>query len=114
MFRNKVSTIPIIILIIGFGGLTIMSCTASSQEALKKRNPPPVQDVDRTGSTSPPQPLASESALNKKADLLEKIGEGQPLQPANNPTAVKTADIPNKNDDLTKSSGPTGIPPPII
>ncbi len=90
MFRNKISTIPIILIIIGFGGLTLMSCAASSQEALKKRTPRPFRMWLVRSLRCRRSLWRSESALNKKTDLLEKGGEERPLHPENDPPAVNT------------------------
>ena len=114
MFRNKISMIPIILTIIGFGGLTLMSCVASSNEALKKRTPPPVQEEARTESPLPPQPLANGSTLNKKTNLLEKGGMERSPHPVNDPPIENTTDIPKNQDEMIKSLRPAGTPPPIL
>ncbi len=116
MFRNKISTIPMIIIIVCFGSLTLLSCAAFNQDALKKRTPPPVQNVARTESPSPSpsQPPVSESALHNKIDLSEKGGSVRPLSPENDPPPVNPADSLIRNDGLIKSPGPAGAPPPIL
>jgi len=112
MFRNKISTIPMIIIIVYFGSLTLSSCAAFNQDALKKRTPPPVQNVART--ESPSQPPVSESDLHNKIDLSEKEGTIRPLSPENDPPPVNPADSLISNDGLIKSPGPAGAPPPIL
>jgi len=112
MFQNKISTIPMIIIIVCFGSLILSSCAAFNQDALKKRTPPPVQNVART--ESPSQPPVSESALHNKIDLSEKGGTVRPLSPENDPPPVNPADSLIRNDGLIKSPGPAGAPPPIL
>jgi membrane-bound lytic murein transglycosylase D len=112
MFRNKISTIPIILFIVGWGGLTLSSCAVSKQEAFKNNPPSSVRNVTR--ESPPPQPLPAESVLNRKADLPDKGGVGQPLQPANDPAVMTTVDIPKNNDASKKSTGPIGAPSPIL
>ena len=114
MFRNKISTIPMIIIIVCFGSLTLSSCTAFNEDALKKRTPSPVQNVVRTESPSPSQPPVSESALHNKIDLSEKGGTVRPLSPENDPPPVNPADSLKRNDGLIKSPGPAGAPPQIL
>ena len=116
MFRNKISTIPMIIIIVCFGSLTLSSCAAFNQDALKKRTPPPVQNVARTESPppSPSQPPVSESALHNKIDLSEKGGTVRHLPPENDPPPANPADSLKRNDGLIKSPGPAGAPPPIL
>ena len=116
MFRNKISTIPMIIIIVCFGSLTLSSCATFNQDALKKQTPPPVQNVARaeSPSSSPSQPPVSESALHNKIDLSEKGGTVRPLSPENDPPPVNPADSLKGNDGLIKSPGPAGGPPPIL
>jgi membrane-bound lytic murein transglycosylase D len=114
MFRNKISTIPMIIIIVCFGSLTLSSCTAFNQDALKKQTPPPVQNAARTESPSPSQPPVSESALHNQLNLSEKGGTVRPLSPANDPPPVNPADSLKRNDGLIKSPGPAGVPPAIL
>jgi membrane-bound lytic murein transglycosylase D len=121
MFRIKVSMIPIILTIICFGGLTLMSCAASSHEALKKQPPPTVQETARAESPLPPQPLANPSDLNKKTDLPEKVGvERSPLPvsvtvpvPVKDPPIENLTDIAKNRDEMIKSLRPAGTPQPI-
>jgi membrane-bound lytic murein transglycosylase D len=114
MCRNKISTIPIIITIVCLGSLTLSSCTAFNQDVLKKRTPPPVQNVVRTESTSPSQPLVSESVLPNKIDLSEKGGTVRPLSPGNDPPPVNPDDSLKRNDGLIKAPGPAEVSPPIL
>jgi len=114
MFRNKISTIPMIIITVSFGSLTLSSCAAFNEDALKKRTPPPVQNVARTESPSPLLPPVSESALHHKIDLPEKGGTVRPLSPENDPPPVNLVDSLKGNDGLIKSSGSVGTPPPIL
>lgn len=112
MFRNKISTIPIILFVIGWGGFTLSSCAVSKQETVKNNPRSSVQEVIR--DTTPPQPLLSESVPNRKADLSDQGGVGQPVQPSNDPAVVTIVDIPINNDKLIKATGSTGAPSPII
>ena len=112
MFQNKISTIPIILFVVGWGGLTLSSCAVSKQEAFKNNPPSSVQDVTR--ESPPPQPLLGESILNRKADLPDKGGVGQPLQPANDLAVMTITDIPKNDDESKKSAGPIGASSPIL
>ena len=108
------STIPIIIIIIYFGSLTLSSCAEFNQDALKKQTQLPVQNVARTESPLPSQPSVSESAFHNKIDLSEKGETVQPLSPENDPPPVNPADSLMRNDGLIKSPNQAGTPPPII
>jgi membrane-bound lytic murein transglycosylase D len=114
MFRNKISTIPIVLIIFCLGGLTLPSCAAFDQDALNKRTPPPVQNVARTESPSPSQSPVSESALHNKIDLSAKGGTVRPLSQENDPPPINPVDSLKRNDGLIKSPGPAGASPPII
>jgi membrane-bound lytic murein transglycosylase D len=113
MFRNKISTIPIVFFVVGLGVLALSSCAVSKQEAITNNPHSSVQDVHR--ESPPPQPLLGESGLNRNADLPGKRGVGQPLQPVSDSAAsVTTADLPKNNNESKNSAGPFGAPSPIL
>jgi len=111
MFRNKISMIPIILIMICLSGLTLMSCVASSHEALNILPPPTIQESAGTESPLPPQPLGKESALNQKTNLLEKGGVEGSSHPVNDLPIKNATDIPKNNSEMIKSVLPAGTPP---
>ncbi|MDP2838811.1 MAG: hypothetical protein Q8O11_02040, partial [Syntrophales bacterium] len=114
MFRNEISTIPIILIIFCLGGLTISSCSVSNPEVLKKRTDLSVQELVRPEESPLSQPpVAIEPLLNQKTDPQAKGVSEQP-QPANMSPAPNSADIPRKSDGITKSAGAVDPPGPII
>jgi membrane-bound lytic murein transglycosylase D len=112
MFRNIISTIPKIFFLIGWVSLTLSSCAVSNQEALKSNLPTSVKEATR--ESPPSRPLLSASDLNRKVDLPDKGGVGQPPQPVNDPSVFTTTDISKNNDESVKSTGPIGAPLPIL
>jgi len=114
MFRNEISTIPIVLIIFCLGGLTISSCSVSNPEVLKKRTDLSVQELARPEESPLSQPpVAIEPLLNQKTDPQAKGVSEQP-QPANLSPAPNSADIPGKSDGITKSTGAVDAPSPII
>lgn len=115
MFRNEISTIPIVLIIFCLGGLTISSCSVSNPEVLKKRTDLSVQELARPEESPLSQPpVAIEPLLNQKTDPQAKVVVEQPLQPANLSPAPNSADIPRKSDGITKSAGAVDAAGPII
>jgi membrane-bound lytic murein transglycosylase D len=114
MFRNEISTIPIVLIIFCLGGLTISSCSVSNQEVLKKRTDLSVREMARAEESPLPQhPVAIGPLPNQKTDPQAKGMVEQP-QPANLSPAPNSADIPRKGDGITKSAGAVDAPSPII
>ena len=115
MFRNEISTIPIVLIIFCLGGLTISSCSVSNPEVLKKRTDLSVQEMARAEESPLSQPpVAIEPLLNQKTDPKAKVVVKQPLQPANLSPTPNSSDIPGKSDGITKSTGAVNAPSPII
>jgi membrane-bound lytic murein transglycosylase D len=114
MCRNKISTIPVIIIIVCLGGLTLSSCAAFNQDALKKQTPPPVENVARTEVQSQSQPPASELALHNKIDPSENGGTVPTPSLKKAPQPVNPDDSLKRNDGLIKSLGPADVSPPIL
>jgi membrane-bound lytic murein transglycosylase D len=114
MFRNEISTIPIVLIIFCLGGLTISSCSVSNPEVLKKRTDLSVRDMARAEESPLPQhPVAIGPLPNQKTDPQAKGVVEQP-QPENLSPAPNSPDIPKKSDGITKSDGAVDPPSPII
>jgi membrane-bound lytic murein transglycosylase D len=114
MFRNEISTIPMVLIIFCVGGLTISSCAVSNQEAIKTRTDLSVQEMVRAEQAPLTQhPVAIEPLPNQKTDPQAKSVVEQP-QPVNLSPAPISADIPRKSDESTKSAGAVNAPAPII
>jgi membrane-bound lytic murein transglycosylase D len=116
MLWNKISMVPMIIIIACLGNLTLSSCAAFNQEALKKQTPPSVQNVAHREipPPSPMQPPVSEPTVHNQIDLPENGGTVPPLSPENDTPPVNPADSLKKNDELIKSPDPAEVPPPIL
>lgn len=115
MFRNEISTIPIVLIIFCLGGLTISSCSVSNPEVLKKRTDLSVQELARPEESPLSQPpVAIEPLLNQKTDPQAKVVVEQPLQPANLSPTPNSTDIPRKSDGIAKSAGAVDAAGPII
>ena len=116
MFSNKISTIPIVLIILCLGGLTISSCSVSTREVLSKSQTDlAVQEMARAKESPLSQPpVANESPLNQATDPQAKGAVEQPPQPANLSPAANPPDIPTKKNGLTKSAGAVDTPGPII
>ena len=114
MFRNEISTIPLVLIIFCLGGLTISSCAVSNQEVSQKRTDLSVQQMARTEESSLSQhPAATGPLTDQKTEPRSKIAE-QPLRPANLSTVANSADIKKGNSGITKSAGPVAASGPII
>jgi membrane-bound lytic murein transglycosylase D len=113
MLRSKISMTPIILTVIGIGGLTMMSCVASSHETSMKRPLPTIQEAARTESPLPPQTLVSESSLNKRNDLQEKGVVERPQYPVKDPSIEKATDIPENRQEMIQPLHPAGSFPLI-
>jgi membrane-bound lytic murein transglycosylase D len=115
MFRNEISTIPIVLIIICLGGLTISSCSVSNQEVMKKRTDLSVQEMARVEESPLSQhPVAIGPLPNQMTDPQAKGVVEQPLQPANLSPATNSTDIPGKKDGSAKSAGAVDVLSPII
>src|SRR5450759_626523 len=114
MFRNEISTIPIVLIILCLGGLTISSCSVSNPEVIKQRTDLSVQEIARAEEPPLPQhPVAIGPLPNQKTDSQAKGVVEQP-QPAALSPAPNSPDIPKKSDGITKSAGAMDPPGPII
>jgi len=116
MFSNKISTIPIVLIILFLGGLTISSCSVSKREVLKTRTDLSVQEMARAEESPLSQPpVAIGPPLNQTNDPQTKGVIEQPPPTTNLSPAPNSPDIPKKSDGLTKSAGAVDAPPaPII
>ena len=114
MFRNEISTIPIVLIILCLSGLTISSCSVSNPEVIKQRTDLSVQEIARAEEPPLPQhPVAIGPLPNQKTDSQAKGVVEQP-QPADLSPAPNSPDIPKKSDGITKSAGAVDPPSPII
>lgn len=114
MFRNEISTIPIVLISLCLGGLILSSCSLSNQEVLKKQTDQSVQEIARAEESPLSQTPAAIAPLpNQKTDPQAKGVVEQP-QPANLSPAPNSPNIPKKIDGITKSAGAVDAPGPII
>jgi len=114
MFRNEISTIPIVLIILCLSGLTISSCSVSNPEVIKQRTDLSVQEMTRAEEPLLPQhPAAIGPLSNQKTDSQAKDAVEQP-HPANLSPAPNSPDIPRKSAGIAKSAGAVDAPSPII
>jgi hypothetical protein len=114
MFRNEISTVPVVLIIFCLGGLTLSSCSVPNREVLNKRTDLSVREMSRPEESPLSQPpVAIEPLLNQKSDPQAKVVVEQP-QPVNLSQTPNSTIIPEKSDSIAKSAGSVDAPGPIL
>lgn len=118
MFRNEISTIPIVLIIFCLGVLTISSCSVSNREVLNKQTERSVLETARVETSPLPHPAVAGPLPNQMTDPQVKGAVEQPLQPVKQPVnlspAPNASDIPEKSNGIAKSTGAVDTLAPII
>ena len=106
MFRNEISTIPIVLIIVCFGGLTLSSCSVSKPEVLKKQTGFSTLEMARTEESPMQQPAVAVGPPPNQTNQPQTLGVAEkPVPPPSPDAAPNKPDIPRKSDAAAKSAG---------